>query len=168
MLLVITGYPVVIIVGFFANDQKQFPLNSSGRHRELFSIAPTMLGPSSRRLEQTRSFQMFSSHHIAAATSLVGARSTKRGQKGRDDGDDGIGEGGAAMRRRRLGGSSSSCLVVISRLGYGLICIVLSPSLSRSPLSWMMAEEFSLDLGPFDNNRVSSCFTFLPSKQLCR
>ena len=130
MLVVITGYPVVIIVGFFANDQKQFPLNSSGRHRELFSIAPTMLGPSSRRLEQTRSFQMFSSHHTAdaaASSQLAGVRSTKRGQKGRDDD---IGEGGAAMRRRRLGGSSSSCLVVISRLGYGLICIVLSPSRS--------------------------------------
>jgi hypothetical protein len=132
LLVVITGYPVVIIVGFFANDQKQFPLNSSGRHRELFSIAGTMLGPSSRRLEQTRSFQMFSSHHTAdaaASSQLAGVRSTKRGQKGRDDD---IGEGGAAMRRRRrrLGGSSSSCLVVISRLGYGLICIVLSPSRS--------------------------------------
>jgi hypothetical protein len=28
----------------------------------------------------------------------------------------------------------------------------------------MMAEEFSLDLGPFDNNRVSSCFTFFAVK----
>jgi hypothetical protein len=84
LLVVITGYPVVIIVGFFANDQKQFPLNSSGRHRELFSIAGTMLGPSSRRLEQTRSFQMFSSHHTAdaaASSQLAGVRSTKRGAK---------------------------------------------------------------------------------------